>query len=944
MAVNISLMEQTQSSKIITVSEVEPILQAITAARRGLESLVLEPLNDLLNSKAPPFLYNPNIEEALWYPVAVLHSSGSTGLPKPVIMRHGSFTVMDNDRKFPKVEGRKSNDLTIWDFDGTPGRIYDPFPPFHSAGFQTKVMTPLYSSAIPVFAPPLRPASGALSVEIIRTLNVRGCLLPPSIAEQLLHEPEGRECFRQLDIFCFAGGPLSMAAGNAISQLTMVGQFYGSTELSQIRQLVPRPADWSYMEFHPLAKLEFQPFDDESFELVVYADEDTKEHLALNYNCPEARVWHTKDLFQPHPTKSGLWRFHGRKDDVLVLSNGEKLNPLPMESQLQSLPEVSGALVSGTRRFQPALLLELKSFVSVGKDSEIAESLWAAIESANAIMPAHARIVRPLVFIAPAEKPFVRAGKGTVVRKLTEDLYSQEIKELYARQDQGKFPEKVAGLSATAFTLGAVKRLIRSIIPVGPHSDKLQDNDDLYVFGMDSLQTVEALRALRTALLAHRTLAQLSWLTSETFYRNPTIAQLSQLVLSFLNNGIVPEKPSRVAQMSSMYEQYSKLLPFSSSPLSSGEKDEDLSVAITGTTGILGSHILERLIEHPRILRIFCLNRSSRAQNASLEKQRHGKSDALPQGKKIRFVTVNLVQDKLGLADDEWSELSNDCDLILHVAWKVDFNQSLPSFAENIESLLILAAWSSSSQRRPRIVFISSISSVGPWNRVYSGDKAIPEAPIDDLGASLAIGYGESKQVAERLLEKAASQAQIPVSVIRSGQIGGAITSASEPWTQRDIVPAILKTSKVLGLLPSDLPPIDWIPVDVVASIIIEICLNDARDKSQKTKYYNLVNPQPVPWEQFVPQIKRHCGPKTELLTLANWIEKLLKFDATDSDEWGAKPALKLDDFLSIIACSGSASRYQTSAIQHASKTLASLPPVDSVLMEKWLDQIFAVD
>ena len=932
-------MEQTESSKIITVSEVAPILQAITASTGELETLILEPLNDLLESKGPPFLYNPNIEEALWYPVVVLHSSGSTGLPKPIVMRHGSFTIMDNDRKFPKVEGRKSHDITIWDFDGTPGRIYEPFPPFHSAGFQTKVMAPLYTNAIPVFGPALRPPSGALSAEIIKTTKIRGCLLPPSVAEQLLHEPDGRECFQQLDIFCFAGGPLSPATGDAISQLTMISQFYGSTELSQVRQLVPRPAYWSYMEFHPLAKLEFQPFDNESFELVVQAGEDTKEHLALNYTYPEASIWHTKDLFKPHPTEKGLWRFHGRKDDVLVLSNGEKLNPVLMESQLQSLPDVSGALITGTGHLQPALILELRKSVTVVNEAEVTESLWAAIESANAVMPAHGRVVRSLVLIAPVEKPFVRAGKGTVVRKLTEDLYSQEIRDLYARQIQSVPSKKVAALSATAFTLDAVKSLVRSIIPTGPHTDEIKDNDDLYIFGMDSLKTVEALVALRSALLAHRNLSQLTWLTSETFYRNPTIAQLSQLVLSFLNEGTIPEKPNRVAKMSKLFEQYYRFLPFSSSPLSIREENQNLSVAITGTTGILGSYLLERLLEHPRISRIFCLNRSSKAQDVSLEKQ-NGKSDAMPQGKKIRFLTVDLVQNELGLADDDWSEVTKECDLILHVAWKVDFNQSLPSFTENIESLLPLVAWSSSSPRRPRIVFLSSISSVGPWNSTYCGDKEIPEAPIDDLGASLAIGYGESKQIAERLLEKAASRSKIPISVIRSGQIGGSSTSASAPWTQRDIVPAILKTSKALGLLPSDLPPVDWIPVDVVASIVLEISLNDAKDKSHTTKYYNLINPRPVPWEQFVPQIKRFYSPETEVVTLLQWIEKLLTFNASDLDEWEAKPALKLYEFLSIIACSGPTSRWQTSASLRASKTLAALPPVDSPLMEKWLDQM----
>ncbi len=79
----------------------------------------------------------------------------------------------------------------------------------------------------------------------------RGCILPPSVAEQLLREPVGLDYFKQLDIFCYAGGPLSQHTGDTISAVTTICQFYGSTEVGQVRQLVPHPEFWSYMEFHP---------------------------------------------------------------------------------------------------------------------------------------------------------------------------------------------------------------------------------------------------------------------------------------------------------------------------------------------------------------------------------------------------------------------------------------------------------------------------------------------------------------------------------------------------------------------------------------------------------------------------------------------------------------------------------------------------------------------
>ena len=116
--------------------------------------------------------------------------------------------------------------------------------------------------------------------------KIRGCILPPSVVEQLLHEPNGLDCFKRLEVVCYAGSPLSQPTGDKISRVTAICQFHGSTEVGQIRQLAPRSEDWSYMEFHPKTRLEFRPSDDDAFELVVFADATTEESVALNHNYP----------------------------------------------------------------------------------------------------------------------------------------------------------------------------------------------------------------------------------------------------------------------------------------------------------------------------------------------------------------------------------------------------------------------------------------------------------------------------------------------------------------------------------------------------------------------------------------------------------------------------------------------------------------------------------
>lgn len=122
-------------------------------------------------------------------------------------MTRGALAITDNDRNFPRVLGRENHDLAVWDFHGASVRICEPFPPFHLAGFFDKVMVPLFTNVIPIFGPPLRPPSGQLAAEIMMQQAFRGCILPPFVAEQLLHEPNGLVLFKKLDVFIYAGGP-----------------------------------------------------------------------------------------------------------------------------------------------------------------------------------------------------------------------------------------------------------------------------------------------------------------------------------------------------------------------------------------------------------------------------------------------------------------------------------------------------------------------------------------------------------------------------------------------------------------------------------------------------------------------------------------------------------------------------------------------------------------
>ena len=46
-------------------------------------------------------------------------------------MNHAALAVADNDRNLPMVPGRKNQSYALWNFDGSGGRFYAAFPPFH---------------------------------------------------------------------------------------------------------------------------------------------------------------------------------------------------------------------------------------------------------------------------------------------------------------------------------------------------------------------------------------------------------------------------------------------------------------------------------------------------------------------------------------------------------------------------------------------------------------------------------------------------------------------------------------------------------------------------------------------------------------------------------------------------------------------------------------------
>jgi hypothetical protein len=151
-----------------------------------------------------------------------------------------------------------------------------------------------------------------------------------------------------------------------------------------------------------------------------------------------------------------------------------------------------------------------------------------------------------------------------------------------------------------------------------------------------------------------------------------------------------------------------------------------------------------------------------------------------------------------------------------------------------------------------------------------------------------------------------------------------------------------------LKLLPSSLGSQDsvtWIPVDILASIIVELVSNDcspsqAADAKPWTKYYHLENPHVGKWSSFVPAIQQHFSKeKLQVVSLGEWVDKLEASGKAPGADASQNPALKLMDMFQGLKQAHESVNMDTTKTRERSKVMQSLPAVNEDWMRLWLEQ-----
>lgn len=380
---------------------------------------------------------------------------------------------------------------------------------------------------------------------------------------------------------------------------------------------------------------------------------------------------------------------------------------------------------------------------------------------------------------------------------------------------------------------------------------------------------------------------------------------------------------------------------------------------MTGTTGALGSHVLDLYCQKPNVSKIYCLVRGEdphaareRVRKALSQRQLSDLVSASPSpGQKVEVLQCKLSEDKLGLSDQDYDRIAASATIFVHLAWAVNFRLKLHHFErEHIagtRNLLNLAL--SAQQKHPNLVFLFCSSTASCTGLSPSDLVQVPEEIMSDPSSSSPLGYGRSKWVAEAIVARSTASQESPKSclrraaVLRVGQLSGDTSHGA--WNESEAWPIMLRSVKDTKCLPALRHQcLDWLPVDIAAQAFVEA--GDAMqrapgDEVEGAKIFHVLNPHREPsWMDMLDWLREKEDFKT--LEPKQWIERLEVIADKNPDH----PVLKL---LGLWKGAYGEAEVESSGhlsfdLHHTCETLPSLrgvQPLDRTYFERlwtWLE------
>ncbi|KAK3643505.1 hypothetical protein LTR22_015607 [Elasticomyces elasticus] len=806
----------------------------------------------------------------------IIHSSGSTSLPRPNYVTHLAAL------------GNSASPIILVGFVTLP--IYHMFGLgclFRS--IMNKKHVYMYNAHLPLSNRHLiNTLSEHREIQVLYTV--------PYVVKLMAESTQGTELLAGLNNVVMSGSACPKPIGDKLAHAgVMLVTHLGSTETGQLMSSA-RPhkdiLEWDWLRpssaLLPYLRMEVQADQVGLYELVVLHGWPSK----VVSNRPDGS-YATKDLYARHPDwpHKNAWRYYARKDDTIVLSNGEKVNPLVLEGVAREDALVAEAVVFGAQK--PRLGMFIVRSNSAVSDADVVDTVWSLVEAANVSMPTHARLSKEMISVLPPEfAGKVRTtDKGSLIRMAFYKDFAEAIDAMY---------DDVAFTDLMVLDLADLRAwLLKEFVAIlhhlpGKHArlELLKEDTDVFAFGVDSLQASR----IRSSVVRHIDFGP-NPLGQNFVFDHPSVAAMACELHLMRVGGSAAERPTIEVQMQWMIDKYSH---FESQGLEDarggpgthvrvgGQANKSSGmdcIVVTGATGSLGAHIVAQLVGLERVAKIVCLVRAiSAGEAAERVKASLRERKIIVDWSKIEALASDLTGPTLGLSRPVYDCIANEVTSVIHCAWSVNFNVSLGSLQHCVRGtkhLLDLCLTAHRSQLASTVTpsdgmaesplampvsfnFCSSISAVG-----NSPGLDISEELPESLGYAQTTGYAQSKLVAEHICMNAARSTGLTVHVLRIGQIIGDMQHGI--WNAREAIPMILQSASTVGALPSLNEQCSWLPVDTVAGLVRDISLSP----SIGSEVIHIVNPRTSHWTTDLLPMLRDAGLRFEIVEPKQWLESV---------------------------------------------------------------------
>ncbi|RPB05577.1 hypothetical protein L873DRAFT_1882435 [Choiromyces venosus 120613-1] len=669
-----------------------------------------------------------------------------------------------------------------------------------------------------------------------------------------------------MDMVGVGGAPLEEDIGNFLVKkgVKLVSRF-GTSEcgflMSSYRSFQV-DQEWDYLRSKHGSAYEFislgtRGFDGEQkFELEVLS---TWPQMNCQPNTPRGR-YATGDLFVRHPLVTEAYKHVGRRDTLIALSNGKKLDPTVIERALEESELALESFVFGNGRPFPGILVFPSTARNVSRE-EIFKVLGEKNAGTN-IMPD--MIVFPPPYLYP-----LRSSKGQIMRQTTLEIFKKDIEKAYKRYElEVPFGER---LKRDNFEkLGEfVRSVVMEVIgeKVLSRKQPLGSTTDLFRYGVDSITAVH----IRNRLLKGVEIDS-SRISQYVVYEQTSIAGTDSITRYLFagGDGGTAKEDMEEDLMRHLVRKYDAVdNSWVLGDIMAESETPDEVVLLTGATGSLGRHIAKQIVtERPDINKLYCLCRpESEAKMEALIGELHR---IAPSGRRLQISSVVENLDLAGIGKVAYDDL-REATIIIHAAWSVNFLAPLSSFeSPDISSVQQLLRLARQCKRKACFVFCSSIAS-------HSNQWSIRQSCSDSPSVVDKLGYSRSKWVAEKICENAALAGQT-VAIIRIGQLSGDTVDGA--WNHSEGWPMMIGSLSEVGCLPDFEQKLSWLPVDLAARGVLDIAGSaDRIDTMPGEPVFNLGNMDiSTSWSVVLDWLKM-AGAQFERVSPQQWLEKIEKLE-----------------------------------------------------------------